>query len=207
MERGDFDVIVVGAGVGGLSAAGLLAASGLEVLVIDHTSMPGGALGAFRRDGLTHDLGASMLFGFGEPVTMVRHRALYRLNYGGDPIVFWPEIDRYLAGLARVLPAERGASWMPSTARSSSSSRTSSGRTPSTWRRRRCGPAGIDIRGVLRRLEMENVEGARRRLTETGVRPLPCPSCPGLPRQRTRWAGATVPIAANLAWADGRDPC
>jgi phytoene dehydrogenase-like protein len=108
MERGDFDVIVVGAGVGGLSAAGLLAASGLEVLVIDHTSMPGGALGAFRRDGLTHDLGASMLFGFGEPVTMVRHRALYRLNYGGDPIVFWPEIDRYLAGLARVLPAERG---------------------------------------------------------------------------------------------------
>ncbi len=123
MSRGDFDVIVVGAGVGGLSAAGLLAASGLEVLVIDRNYMPGGALGAFRRDGITHDLGAAMLFGFGErgfsphrflmnvlgePVTMIRHRALFRLNYGDDPIVFWPEIDRYLAELARVFPTERG---------------------------------------------------------------------------------------------------
>jgi prolycopene isomerase len=123
MERGDVDVIVVGAGVGGLSAAGLLAASGLEVLVIDRNYLPGGALGAFRRDGATHDLGAAMLFGFGEhgfsphrflmnelgePVTVIRHRALYRLNYGDDPIVFWPGIDRYLAELGRVFPAERG---------------------------------------------------------------------------------------------------
>jgi hypothetical protein len=69
-------------------------------------------------------------------------------------------------------------------------------------------PAGIDIRGVLRRLEMENVEGARRRLAETGGRPLPCASCPGRPCerscQRTRWAGTPVLIVDNLAWADGR---
>ena len=69
-------------------------------------------------------------------------------------------------------------------------------------------PAGIDIRGVLRRLEMENVEGARHRLAETGGRPLPCPSCQGRPCeracQRIRWAGAMVPIVDNLAWTDGR---
>ena len=61
----DADVIVVGAGVGGLSAAGLLAKSGLRVLVIDRNYMPGGACGAIRRDGITFDLGAAMLFGFG----------------------------------------------------------------------------------------------------------------------------------------------
>ncbi|MGA2974195.1 MAG: FAD-dependent oxidoreductase [Spirochaetia bacterium] len=122
MQRGDYDVIVVGAGVGGLTAASLLAKSGLAVLVVDRNYMPGGALGSFRRDGITHDLGAAMLFGFGEhgfsphrflmneleePVTVIRHRALYRLNYGEDPIVFWPEMDRYLGELARVFPAER----------------------------------------------------------------------------------------------------
>ena len=122
MERGDHDVIVVGAGVGGLSAASLLALGGLSVLVIDRNYLPGGALGAFRRDGVTQDLGAAMLFGFGEagfsphrflmneigePITMVRHRALYRLHYGDEPIVFWPEMERYLDELCRVFPAER----------------------------------------------------------------------------------------------------
>ena len=122
MKRGDYDVIVVGAGVGGLTAASLLTKSGLAVLVIDRNYMPGGALGAFRRDGITHDLGAAMLFGFGEhgfsphrflmneleePVTVIRHKALYRLNYGEDKIVFWPEMDRYLGELARVFPAEQ----------------------------------------------------------------------------------------------------
>ena len=65
-------------------------------------------------------------------------------------------------------------------------------------------PAGIDIRGVLRRMEMENHDGARRRLSETGGRPLPCPSCAERPCEkacrRIRWAGAPVPIAENLGW-------
>jgi len=119
----DADVIVVGAGIGGLSAAGLLAKSGLDVLVIDRNYMPGGACGAIRRDGITFDLGAAMLFGFGEggfsphrflmneleePIEVIRHRALYRLNYGDDRIVFWPQMDRFLDELARVFPAERG---------------------------------------------------------------------------------------------------
>jgi len=122
MPHHDADVIVVGAGIGGLSAAGLLAKSGLRVLVIDRNYMPGGACGAIRRDGITWDMGAAMLFGFGEsgfsphrflmneleePVEVIRHRALYRLNYGDEPIVFWPDLDRFLEELARVFPEER----------------------------------------------------------------------------------------------------
>lgn len=122
MPQHDADVIVVGAGLAGLAAAGLLAKSGLRVIVVERNYLPGGACGAIRREGVTYDMGAAMLFGFGEkgfsphrflmneleePVEVVRHRALYRLNYGDDPIVFWPEMDRFLDELARVFPAER----------------------------------------------------------------------------------------------------
>ena len=69
-------------------------------------------------------------------------------------------------------------------------------------------PSGIDIRGVLRRLEMENFEGARRRLAETSGGSLPCPDCAGRPCeqacQRSRWAGAPVPIAENILWANAQ---
>lgn len=64
--------------------------------------------------------------------------------------------------------------------------------------------------GVLRRLEMTNIEGARRRLVETGGRPLLCPACAGRPCeqacQRTRWAGTPVAIAENLLWVEQRTP-
>jgi len=65
-------------------------------------------------------------------------------------------------------------------------------------------PSRIDVRGILRRMEMENFDGARGRLRETGGEPLPCPSCPGRPCERaclrTKFAGSPVPIVDNLAW-------
>jgi prolycopene isomerase len=113
------DVIVIGAGLSGLTAAGLLAKSGLSVLVLERNYMPGGACGAFRRRGITFDMGAAMLFGFGErgfnphrfvmneleePVEVVRHKALYRLNYGDQPIVFWPDREMFYRELDRAFP-------------------------------------------------------------------------------------------------------
>jgi prolycopene isomerase len=69
-------------------------------------------------------------------------------------------------------------------------------------------PSRIDIRGILRRMEMENFDGARRRRRETDGEPLPCPSCTGRPCERaclrTAFAGAPVPIVENLAWLSGR---
>jgi phytoene desaturase len=49
------DVIVVGAGLGGLSAAALLAKAGLDVLVIDRQDGPGGYAHTFSRDGRLFD--------------------------------------------------------------------------------------------------------------------------------------------------------
>ncbi len=62
----DADVIVVGAGIGGLVTATQLAIKGIKVLVFEKYLIPGGSAGYFVRDGYRFDVGASMIFGFGE---------------------------------------------------------------------------------------------------------------------------------------------
>jgi phytoene dehydrogenase-like protein len=61
-----FDVIVVGAGLGGMTAASLLAKCGLSVLMIDQQNKPGGACTSFKCEDHVFDAGAAMLYGFGE---------------------------------------------------------------------------------------------------------------------------------------------
>jgi prolycopene isomerase len=122
------DVIVIGAGLGGLTAAALLAKRGLEVLVVERNCGPGGSCSAFRRRGRTLDLGAAMLFGFGERgfnphrfvmneleegLDVYRHEAMYRLHYpdasGRDrQVVFWPEPERFFEELSRLFPEAIG---------------------------------------------------------------------------------------------------
>ena len=50
-------VLVVGAGPGGLAAAMLLRAAGAEVTVVEKEATPGGRTGVLRRDGFTFDIG------------------------------------------------------------------------------------------------------------------------------------------------------
>ena len=65
-EQQHWDAVVIGAGIGGLVTASQLAAKGAKVLVLERYLIPGGSGGAFRRKGYTFDVGASMIFGFGE---------------------------------------------------------------------------------------------------------------------------------------------
>ena len=62
----DWDVIVIGSGIGGLVTASQLAAKGAKVLVLERYLIPGGSGGSFKRAGYTFDVGASMIFGFGK---------------------------------------------------------------------------------------------------------------------------------------------
>lgn len=55
LQADAYDVIVVGAGLGGLSAAALLAKAGQHVLVVDRQDGPGGYAHTFRRDGRVFD--------------------------------------------------------------------------------------------------------------------------------------------------------
>ena len=64
-----YDVIVIGSGIGGLVTATQLAAKGAKVLVLESYLIPGGSSGYFEREGYRFDVGASMIFGFGEEGT------------------------------------------------------------------------------------------------------------------------------------------
>ncbi|WP_239112618.1 NAD(P)/FAD-dependent oxidoreductase [Halomicronema sp. CCY15110] len=57
------DVVVIGSGIGGLSCAALLARYGLEVVVCESHTIPGGAAHGFERDGFTFDSGPSLYSG------------------------------------------------------------------------------------------------------------------------------------------------
>ena len=56
-------VIVVGAGIGGLTAGALLAHRGYSILILDQALVPGGCASTFKRKGFTFDVGATQVAG------------------------------------------------------------------------------------------------------------------------------------------------
>ncbi|WP_448561057.1 C-3',4' desaturase CrtD [Trichothermofontia sp.] len=70
--------IVIGAGIGGLTAAALLAKRGYRVQVLEQAWVPGGCASTFRRRGFTFDVGATQVAGL-EPGG-IHHRIFSELE-------------------------------------------------------------------------------------------------------------------------------
>jgi phytoene dehydrogenase-like protein len=68
--RARYDAVVVGAGVGGLVAANLLAKGGLSVLLVEQHYMAGGFCSTFRRAGYTFDAATHFYPLLGNPETL-----------------------------------------------------------------------------------------------------------------------------------------
>lgn len=117
-----YDVIIIGAGLSGLTAGSMLAKRGLKVALIDKAYNPGGSCGTFKRNGVTFDQGSSMLYGFGEtgfnphrfvfdaleePIDMIRHDLLYVVHFRGHAIRFHADIDLFIEELAKLFPSEK----------------------------------------------------------------------------------------------------
>ncbi len=71
-------VVVVGAGIGGLTTGALLAKRGYQVTIFDQAIVPGGCASTFKRRGFTFDVGATQVAGL-EPGG-IHHRIFAELE-------------------------------------------------------------------------------------------------------------------------------
>lgn len=66
----DYDVLVIGSGIGGLIAGSLLARYGKRVLICESHAIPGGAAHGFQRQGFHFDTGPSFYCGLSDPQSL-----------------------------------------------------------------------------------------------------------------------------------------
>ncbi len=112
-----YDVIVIGAGIGGLACAAKLARNGRRVLVLEKNNHIGGTSYVFRRDGFAFPMGP-LAFSFPARVKNllsevgVETKISFRRNHfqliGPDlDIVYSSPLDTLLRDLQRAFPQER----------------------------------------------------------------------------------------------------
>ncbi|MHB8874666.1 MAG: phytoene desaturase family protein [Myxococcaceae bacterium] len=115
------DVVVIGAGIGGLTAAAVLAKAGLSVCVVEMAGRPGGYLAGFERQGFCFDTAIHWLnqcgpgglvrrifdfIGPGSPETSP-HRRIRRYRGVGFDYLLTNNPDELRDQLIRDFPAER----------------------------------------------------------------------------------------------------
>jgi all-trans-retinol 13,14-reductase len=111
-----FDVIVIGAGLGGLGSAAKLAGRGLRVLVLEKNNHIGGTSYIFRRAGYTFPMGPlsfsfpdrvrSFLAGAGVEADVTFQRNHFQLLSPGLDIVYSQPLVSLRKELSRIFPAE-----------------------------------------------------------------------------------------------------
>lgn len=114
------DAIVIGSGIGGLVAGGLLARYGKQVMVCESHSIPGGAAHSFARQGFHFDSGPSFYCGLSDPTSLnplrqvldvleetvpaVAYDPLGHYHFPEATIPIYGNLERYRATVAQLTP-------------------------------------------------------------------------------------------------------
>jgi phytoene desaturase len=115
------EVVVVGAGPGGLAAAMLLAKSGVQVTVVEKRAQVGGRTSTIEQDGFKFDVGPTFFlyprvlkeifaaagYDLDREVPMTRLDPQYRLVFGkGGELLATPDVERMTAAIAAISPED-----------------------------------------------------------------------------------------------------
>lgn len=116
----DADVIVIGSGLGGLTAAALLARYGKQVIVCESHTIPGGAAHSFSRQGFQFDSGPSFYCGLSDPrslnplcqvlavleesVPAIAYDPLGHYHFPEGTVPIYGNADCYRAAIAQITP-------------------------------------------------------------------------------------------------------
>jgi carotene isomerase len=119
-QNSQTDVIVIGSGIGGLCAAGLLARYGKQVIVCESHSIPGGAAHSFRRRGFEFDSGPSFYCGLtdaqslnplkqvldvlGESLQAIPYDPLGHYHFPEAIFTVYGNTEKYLNELHKITP-------------------------------------------------------------------------------------------------------
>ena len=90
------EVVVVGAGVAGLTAAAILAQNGAKVQVLERHTLPGGCASFYLRAGYRFDVGATLVSGFGP--RGVHRQLAARLGLEFNAAAVEPAMDVHVGG-------------------------------------------------------------------------------------------------------------
>ncbi|MDG2617319.1 NAD(P)/FAD-dependent oxidoreductase [Thermoleptolyngbya sichuanensis XZ-Cy5] len=119
-DESPYEIVVIGSGIGGLTAAALLARYGRRVLVCESHAIPGGAAHSFSQRGFHFDSGPSFYCGLsdgrslnplkqvldvlGESVAVVPYDPLGHYHFPEGTFPVYCQGDRYRAAVADITP-------------------------------------------------------------------------------------------------------
>ncbi len=121
MHKNRRQVVIVGAGPGGLAAALLLAKSGVKVTIVEKRSTVGGRTSTMEQDGFKFDIGPTFFlyprvlkeifaaagYDLDREVPMTRLDPQYRLVFGaGGELLATPNIERMVEAISAISPGD-----------------------------------------------------------------------------------------------------